>query len=74
MAGISVGFESAVYSAMLIAAAVFGAFLLGGGSIVLSLFAIALVGTGLLTTVGVIVAMDPFGPISDHSQGTAELT
>jgi K(+)-stimulated pyrophosphate-energized sodium pump len=35
LAGISVGFESAVYSAMLIAAAVFGAFLLGGGSIVL---------------------------------------
>ena len=45
LAGISVGFESAVYSAMLIAAAVFGAFLLGGGSIVLSLFAIALAGT-----------------------------
>jgi K(+)-stimulated pyrophosphate-energized sodium pump len=74
LAGISVGFESAVYSAMLIAAAVFGAFLLGGGSVVLSLFAIALAGTGLLTTVGVIVAMDTFGPISDNAQGIAEMS
>ena len=74
LAGISVGFESAVYSAMLIASAVFGAFLLGGGSVTLSLFAIALAGTGLLTTVGVIVAMDTFGPISDNAQGIAEMS
>ena len=74
LAGISVGFESAVYSALLIAAAVFGSFLLGGGSIVLSLFAVALAGTGLLTTVGVIVAMDTFGPISDNAQGIAEMS
>ena len=74
LAGISVGFESAVYSALLIAAAVFGAFLLGGGSIVLSLFAVALAGTGLLTPVGVIVAMDTFGPISDNAQGIAEMS
>ena len=74
LAGISVGFESAVYSALLIAASVFGAFLLGGGSITLSLFAIAIAGTGLLTTVGVIVAMDTFGPISDNAQGIAEMS
>ena len=74
LSGISIGFESAVYSAILIATAVFGAFLLGGGSIVLSLLAIALAGTGLLTTVGVIVAMDTFGPISDNAQGIAEMS
>jgi len=74
LAGISVGFESAVYSALLIAAGVFGAFLLGQGSIVLSLFAVSLAGTGLLTTVGVIVAMDTFGPISDNAQGIAEMS
>ena len=74
LAGISVGFESAVYSALLIAAAVFGAFLLGSGSLALSLFAISLAGTGLLTTVGVIVAMDTFGPISDNAQGIAEMS
>jgi K(+)-stimulated pyrophosphate-energized sodium pump len=74
LAGVSVGFESAVYSAILIAAAVFGAFLLGGGSVVISLFAVALAGCGLLTTVGVIVAMDTFGPISDNAQGIAEMS
>src|SRR5206468_11206440 len=74
LAGVSVGFESAVYSAIVIAAGVYGAFLLGGGSITLSLFAVALAGTGLLTTVGVIVAMDTFGPISDNAQGIAEMS
>jgi K(+)-stimulated pyrophosphate-energized sodium pump len=74
LAGVSLGLESAVYSAVLIAAGVFGAFLLGGGNILLSLFAVALAGTGLLTTVGVIVAMDTFGPISDNAQGIAEMS
>jgi len=74
LTGVSIGLESAVYSALLIGAAVYGAFLLGGGSITLSLFAIALAGTGLLTTVGVIVAMDTFGPVSDNAQGIAEMS
>jgi len=74
LSGISVGLESAVYSALLIAAAVYGAFLLGSGSIIVSLFAVALAGTGLLTTVGVIVSMDTFGPVSDNAQGIAEMS
>ncbi len=74
LAGISVGFESAVYTALVIAAALFGAFLLGGGSVTLALFAVALAGCGLLTTVGVIVAMDTFGPVSDNAQGIAEMS
>ena len=73
LAGISVGLESAVYTAVVIAAAVFGAFLLGGAGVV-GLFAIALAGCGLLTTVGVIVAMDTFGPVSDNAQGIAEMS
>jgi len=74
LAGVSLGLESAVYSALLIGAAIWAAFLLGAGSITLSLFAIALAGTGLLTTVGVIVAMDTFGPVSDNAQGIAEMS
>ncbi|MBV9822221.1 MAG: sodium-translocating pyrophosphatase, partial [Actinobacteria bacterium] len=74
LAGISVGFESAVYTAVVIAAAVFGAFLLGGSSVSVALFAVALAGCGLLTTVGVIVAMDTFGPVSDNAQGIAEMS
>jgi K(+)-stimulated pyrophosphate-energized sodium pump len=74
LAGISVGLESAVYSALLIGAGVFGAYLLGSGSVVVGLFAIALAGCGLLTTVGVIVSMDTFGPVSDNAQGIAEMS
>jgi K(+)-stimulated pyrophosphate-energized sodium pump len=74
LAGFTVGLESAVYTALLIGASVFGAYLLGGGSVILGLFCVALAGTGLLTTVGVIVAMDTFGPISDNAQGIAEMS
>ncbi|GAB2740332.1 sodium-translocating pyrophosphatase [Nocardioides pakistanensis] len=74
LSGLSVGFESAVYTALVIGAAVYGAFLIGGGVTVVSLFAVALAGTGLLTTVGVIVAMDTFGPVSDNAQGIAEMS
>ncbi len=74
LSGLSVGFESAVYTTLVIGAAVFGAFLLGGATVTVSLFAVALAGCGLLTTVGVIVAMDTFGPVSDNAQGVAEMS
>ena len=74
LSGLSVGFESAVYTTLVIGSAVFGAFLLGGASLTVSLFAVALAGCGLLTTVGVIVAMDTFGPVSDNAQGVAEMS
>jgi K(+)-stimulated pyrophosphate-energized sodium pump len=71
LSGISVGFESSVYTAIVIGAAVFIAALVGGS---VALFAVALAGCGLLTTVGVIVAMDTFGPVSDNAQGIAEMS
>jgi K(+)-stimulated pyrophosphate-energized sodium pump len=74
LSGLSVGFESAVYTTLVIGAAVFGAFALGSGSLSVALFAVALTGCGLLTTVGVIVAMDTFGPVSDNAQGIAEMS
>jgi K(+)-stimulated pyrophosphate-energized sodium pump len=74
LSGLAVGLESAVYTTLVIAAAVFGAFLIGAGSITVALAAVALAGCGLLTTVGVIVAMDTFGPVSDNAQGIAEMS
>ena len=38
------------------------------------LFAVAMAGGGLLTTVGVIVSMDSFGPVTDNAQGIAEMS
>jgi K(+)-stimulated pyrophosphate-energized sodium pump len=74
LSGIGVGLESAVYTAVTIAGAIYLLFTLGGGSLILSLFFVALAGCGLLTTVGVIVAMDTFGPVSDNAQGIAEMS
>ena len=74
LSGLSVGFESAVFTSLVIAAAVYCAFLLGSGVVTVALFAVALAGCGLLTTVGVIVAMDTFGPVSDNAQGIAEMS
>ena len=74
LSGVGVGFESAVYTAGIIAAAICGVFLISGGSLMLSLFLISLAGCGLLTTVGVIVAMDTFGPVSDNAQGIAAMS
>ena len=73
LSGISLGLESAVLTALVIGFAMFGAFLIGGPGVI-GLFAIALAGCGLLTTVGVIVAMDTFGPVSDNAQGIAEMS
>ncbi|QDO89908.1 sodium-translocating pyrophosphatase [Ornithinimicrobium ciconiae] len=74
LSGIGVGFESAVYTAATIAGAVYILFTLGGGSLIFSLFLVAMAGCGLLTTVGMIVAMDTFGPVSDNAQGIAEMS
>src|SRR5271166_2442322 len=74
LSGVAYGMESAVYAALLIAGAIFGAYLLATGNATISLFAVALAGTGLLTTVGVIVSMDSFGPVTDNAQGIAEMS
>jgi K(+)-stimulated pyrophosphate-energized sodium pump len=74
LSGVATGMESAVYAALLISGAVYCAFLLGTGNATLALFAVALAGTGLLTTVGVIVSMDSFGPVTDNAQGIAEMS
>ncbi len=74
LSGFGLGLESAAFTAGAIAAAIALCFLLAGGSLWLALFLIALAGCGVLTTVGVIVAMDTFGPVSDNAQGIAEMS
>jgi K(+)-stimulated pyrophosphate-energized sodium pump len=74
LSGISVGLESSVYSALVLCAAIFGSYLLGNGSEQVALYSIALTGMGMLTTVGVIVSMDTYGPVSDNAHGIAEMS
>src|SRR5690606_42037043 len=74
LSGIGIGLESAVYTAVTIAAAIFGLFVLANGSMIVALFYVALAGCGLLTTVGLLVAMDTFGPVPDDAQRTAAMS
>src|ERR671919_437601 len=39
-----------------------------------AVYFISLVGMGMLTTVGVIVSMDTYGPVADNAQGIAEMS
>lgn len=76
--GFSYGLESSVFSVVAIVISllaplfIFPPALYGGP--ILSFYGIALVGLGLLTTTGYILAMDTFGPISDNAQGVFEMS
>jgi len=71
--GFAVGLESTVWAILVIAAAVISAFALGH-DIAERLYFISLTGMGMLTTVGVIVSMDTYGPVSDNAHGIAEMS
>jgi K(+)-stimulated pyrophosphate-energized sodium pump len=73
LSGFAVGLESTVWAILVIGAAIAGAFYLGD-NIREQLYFISLTGMGMLTTVGVIVSMDTYGPVSDNAHGIAEMS
>ena len=73
LSGFSVGLESTVWAILVIAGSVIAAFLLGDTTAE-RLYFISLTGMGMLTTVGVVVSMDTYGPVSDNAQGIAEMS
>jgi K(+)-stimulated pyrophosphate-energized sodium pump len=73
LSGFSIGLESTVWAILVIAATISSAFLLGNNTAE-ALYFISLTGMGMLTTVGVIVSMDTYGPVSDNAQGIAEMS
>jgi K(+)-stimulated pyrophosphate-energized sodium pump len=73
LSGFSIGMESTVWSLLIIAAVISAAYVLGDGTLE-ALYFISLTGMGMLTTVGVIVSMDTYGPVSDNAQGIAEMS
>jgi K(+)-stimulated pyrophosphate-energized sodium pump len=78
LSGFSIGLESTVWSILVIGGAISAAFFLADPAstnlLAERLYFIALTGMGMLTTVGVIVSMDTYGPISDNAQGIAEMS
>jgi K(+)-stimulated pyrophosphate-energized sodium pump len=74
LSGISSGMESAVWAVVAIAVAIMVGLGLGGGSTLFAFFMVALTGIGMLSTTGIVVAEDTFGPIADNAQGIAEMS
>jgi K(+)-stimulated pyrophosphate-energized sodium pump len=74
LSGLSVGMESSVYALLMIAISFILAMLLyqGNGALYV-LYAVAMVGIGMLSHTGNNVAMDSYGPISDNANGIGEM-
>ncbi len=81
LSGIAVGYESTVWSMLVIAVTIFTSILLfgtipgipPGQSITFILYGVALTGIGMLTLTGNNVAMDSYGPIADNANGIGEM-
>ncbi|MEZ5239573.1 MAG: sodium-translocating pyrophosphatase [Microthrixaceae bacterium] len=74
LSGISSGLESAVWAVVAIAVAILVGLGLGDGNILFAVYLVALTGIGMLSTTGIVVAEDTFGPIADNAQGIAEMS
>jgi K(+)-stimulated pyrophosphate-energized sodium pump len=73
LSGIASGLESSVWAIMAIAISLAVAIALGNGNIEFTLYLVALIGIGLLSTAGMVVSEDSFGPVSDNAAGIAEM-
>jgi K(+)-stimulated pyrophosphate-energized sodium pump len=73
LSGFAIGLESSVWAIMAVAIALGIAIGLGQGNIHEVFYFVALIGIGLLSTAGMIVSEDSFGPVSDNSAGIAEM-
>ena len=75
LSGLAVGMESSVWALVVIAISFILALILYGGELdsTYVLYAVAMVGIGMLSHTGNNVAMDSYGPISDNANGIGEM-
>lgn len=72
--GLAVGMMSTVAPVLIVAVAIILSLVLGAGTENASgLYAIALAGVGMLSTLGVTLATDAYGPVADNAGGIAEM-
>jgi K(+)-stimulated pyrophosphate-energized sodium pump len=75
--GLAVGMMSTVFPVLIVALAILLSIWLGfkaDGSINAGLYAVALAGVGMLSTLGVTLATDAYGPVADNAGGIAEMS
>ncbi len=74
--GIAVGMESTWLPVVIVAAAIIAAFGFAGGfdNYAMGVYGIGFAAVGMLSTLGVTLATDAFGPIADNAGGNAEMS
>ncbi|NQS76131.1 MAG: sodium-translocating pyrophosphatase [Peptococcaceae bacterium] len=72
--GLSVGMESVFFPMIVFAGAIYFAFFVAGMvEPAHAIYGIAMAAMGMLSTAGIVVAMDSFGPVADNAGGIAEM-
>lgn len=72
--GLALGFESTVWTTLLIALTIVVSIIIwAGAGILFAFYGVALAGIGMLSQTGNTVAMDTFGPIVDNANGLGEM-
>ena len=74
--GISLGLKSTMASILIVSAAVIVSFFCAGGkaSFNQGLYGIGIAGVGMLSTLGITLATDAYGPVADNAGGIAEMS
>ena len=75
IAGLSLGLRSTMISIVIVAVAVLVSFYAAGGmqSFNCGLYGIGIAGVGMLSTLGITLATDAYGPVADNAGGIAQM-
>ena len=75
IAGLSLGLRSTMISILIVAVAVLVSFFAAGGmqSFNCGLYGIGIAGVGMLSTLGITLATDAYGPVADNAGGIAQM-